>query len=150
MRTDAQLLRLLSFGLIRLAVEPDSDEDQPASGRDANTSNPGVGTADDKTAWPLIVSKVADSDGALLVDVAKERTLVVDDEVEDTMLIRHGEASFEDGAVGGRLDWVQSHTVERRQHAELELERVSGSREEGDPTVTVVLRQFDREVLHGC
>jgi hypothetical protein len=150
MRTDAHLLRLLSLGLIRLAVEPDSDEDQPASGCDANTSNPGVGTADDETARPLIVSKVADSDSALLVDVAEERTLVVDDEVEDTMLIGHGEAGLEDGAVGRRLDWVQSHTVEGRQHAEFELERISGSREEGDPAVTIVLGQFDREVLDGC
>lgn len=147
MRTDAQLLRLLSLGLLRLAVEPDSDEDQPTSGRDANASNPGVGTADDEAAWPLIVSKVADSDGALLVDVAKERTLVVNNEVEDTMLIGYGEASLEDGAVGSRLDWVQGHTVERRQHAELELKRVSGSGEEGDPAITVVLGQFDREVL---
>ena len=150
MRTIAQLLRLLGLGLIRLAVEPDSDEDQPASGRDTDTSNPGVCTADDETAWPLIVSKVADSDGALLVDVAEERTLVVDDEVEDAMLIGYGKAGLEDGAVGSRLDWVQSHTVEGRQHAELELEGVSGSREEGDPAVTIVLGQFDREVLHVC
>jgi hypothetical protein len=122
MRTDAHLLRLLSLGLIRLAVEPDSDEDQPASGCNANTSDPGVCTADDETARPLIVSKVADSDGALFVDVAEERTLVVDDEVEDTVLIGHGEAGLEDGAVGRWLDGVQSHTMEGRQHAELELE----------------------------
>jgi hypothetical protein len=150
MHTDARLLRLLGLGLIRLAVEPDSYKDQPASGCDANTSDPGVGAADDETAWPLIVSKVADSDGALLVDVAEERTLVVDDEVENTMLIGHGEAGLEDGAVGSRPDRVQSHTVEGRQHAEFELERVSGSMEERDPTVTTVLGQFDREVLHGC
>jgi hypothetical protein len=150
MRTDAHLLRLLDLGLIRLAVEPDSDKDQPASGRDTNTSDPGVGTADDETAWPLVVSKMADSDGFLLVDVAEERTLVVYDEVEDTVLIRNGEASLEDGAVGGWLDWVQGHTVERRQHAELELDRISRSREEGNPTVTVVLGQFDRVVLGGC
>jgi hypothetical protein len=107
MRTDAHLLRLLSLGLIRLAVEPDSDEDQPASGCNANTSDPGVCTADDD---------------ALFVDVAEERTLVVDDEVEDTVLIGHGEAGLEDGAVGRWLDGVQSHTMEGRQHAELELE----------------------------
>ena len=147
MRTYAQLLRLLSLGLIRLAVKPDSDEDQPASGCDANTSDPRVGTADDETAWPLIVSKVAYGDGALLVNVAEERTLVVDDEVEDTMLIGHGEAGLEDSAIGSWLDCVQSHTVEGRQHAKLELERISGSRKEGNPTVTVVLGHFNREVL---
>lgn len=106
MRTDAHLLRLLGLGLIRLAVEPDSDKDQPASGCNTDTSDPGVGTADYETAGPLVVSKVADSDGLLLVDVAEERTLVVDDEVEDTVLIGHGEASLEDGAVGGRLDRI--------------------------------------------
>jgi hypothetical protein len=149
MRTDAHLLRLLGLGLIRLAVEPDSDEDQPASGCNTNASDPGVGTADDETARPLVVSKVADSDGLLLIDVAEERTLVVDDEVKDTMLIGNGKAGLKDGAVGGWLDWVQGHTVEGRQHAELELDRVPGSREEGNPTVTVVLGQFNRVVLGG-
>ena len=147
MRTDAQLLRLLGLGLIRLAVKPDSNENQPASGRNANAGDPRVGTADDETARPLIVSKVAYSDGALLVNVAEERTLVVDDEVEDTMLIGHGEAGLEDSAIGSWLDCVQSHTVEGRQHAELELERIYGSRKEGNPTVTVVLGHFNREVL---
>ena len=150
MRTGAQLLRLLGLGLVRLAIEPDSDEDQPTSGCNANTSNPGVGTADDETARPLVVSKVANSDSALLVDVAEEWTLVVDDEIEDTMLIGHGEGGLEDGAVGIRLDWVQSYAVEGRQHAELELESVSGSRKEGDPTVAVVLGKFNREMLDSC
>jgi hypothetical protein len=150
MRTDAHLLSLLGLGLIRLAVEPDSDKDQPASGCNTNTSDPGVGTADDETAGPLVVSKVADSNCFLLIDVAEERALVVDNEVEDTMLIGNGEASLEDGAVGGWLDWVQGHTVEGRQHAELELDRVSGSREEGNPTVAVILGQFDRVVLDSC
>jgi hypothetical protein len=138
MRTDAQLLRLLGLGLIRLAVKPDSNENQPASGRNANAGDPRVGTADDETARPLIVSKVA------------ERTLVVDNEVEDTMLIGHGEAGLEDSAIGSWLDCVQSHTVEGRQHAELELERISGSRKEGDPTVTIVLGHFNREMLYLC
>ena len=150
MRTNAQLLRLLGLGLIRLAIEPDSDEDQPTSGCNANTGNPGVGAANHETARPLVVSKVTDSDSALLVDVAEERTLVVDDEVENTMLVGYGEGGLEDGAVGSRLDWVQSHAVEGRQHAELELESVTGSRKEGDPTVTVVLGQFNREVLDDC
>lgn len=150
MRTDAQLLRLLGLGLIRFAVKPDSNENQPASGRNANASDPRVGTADDETARPLVVSKVAYSDGALLVDVAEEGTLVVDDEVEDTMLIGHSEAGLEDSAVGSWLDCFQSHTVEGRQHAELELERISSSRKEGNPTVTVVLGHFNREVLRLC
>lgn len=97
-------MRLLGLGLIRFAVEPDGDKNQPASGCDADTSDPGVGTADDETARPLVVSKVTDGDGALLVDVAKERTLVIDNEVEDTVLVGHGEAGFEDGAVGSRRD----------------------------------------------
>lgn len=132
-------MRLLSLGLIRLAVEPDGDKDQPASGCDTDTSDPGVSTADNETARPLVVSKVADGDGALLVDVAKERTLVVDNEIEDTVLIGHSEAGAEDGAVGGRRDGLQGQTVEGRQHAEFKLKRISSSRKEGNPTVTIVL-----------
>lgn len=140
-------MRLLGLGLIRLAVEPNSDEDQPASGRNADTSDPGVSATDDETAWPLIVSKVADSDSALLVDVAQERTLVVDDEVEDTMLVGHGEGSAENGAVGSARGGLQSQAVERRQHAEFKLEGVFGRRNERNQAVTVILGQFDRVVL---
>lgn len=132
-------MRLLSLGLIRLAIEPDGDKDQPASSCDADTSDPGVSTADYETARPLVVSKVADGDGALLVDVAEERTLVVDNKVEDTMLVGHREAGTEDGAVGSRRDGFQGQTVEGRQHAEFKLKRVPSSRKERNPTVTIVL-----------
>jgi hypothetical protein len=63
------LLRLLNSLLSWCTVQPDSNERQPASNCDPNTTDPDPGTADLPTPWPLIVSKVPDSNLPLLVDV---------------------------------------------------------------------------------
>ena len=106
-------MRLLGLALIRLAVEPDGDEQQPASSRNADASDPWIGATDDETARPLVVSEMANSNSTLLKDVAEEGTLVVDEEVEDAVLIRQGESGGEDGAVGSARGGLQCQAVER-------------------------------------
>lgn len=72
------------------------------------------------------MSHVADGDGDLLLDVGEEWSLVVDEEVEDTVLVRQGEG----GGVGVRFRSRRGEVeaMERREHGDLELE-VVGLRE---------------------
>lgn len=61
------------------------------------TRNPGPGSTNNPTSWPLVVCEVTYGDGVLLFDVGEEWTLVVDFEVEDSVLIWEADLS----AVGG-------------------------------------------------
>lgn len=140
-------MSLLDLGLIRLAPQPNADKDNPACDGNTNTSDPWVCCADDETPGPLIVGKVSDSDGILLKDVCEERTLVVDEEVENSVLVREGESGAVGGAVGGLGSRLKGQTVEGRKHAEFELDRVAGSRSVGCKVVKFILGQLDRVVL---
>lgn len=59
------------------------------------------------------MGKVSDSDSVLFKNGGEERTLVVDEEVEDSVLVREGEGSAVDGAVGGLRGRLQGQAVER-------------------------------------
>jgi len=94
------------------APQPKRNERHPSSNRSTDTCNPRPSSADDPTPWPLIVRKMTDGDGVLLLDVGEERSLVVDLEVEDAVLIWKLEAcSVDGGGFGGACDF-QGETVE--------------------------------------
>jgi hypothetical protein len=77
------------------------------------------------------VGKVADGNLALLVDVGKEWAAVIDAEVEDAVLIGCLECDAEDGRVCGLCNGREVETLERGEHAELELQVVVGGRNKG-------------------
>jgi hypothetical protein len=93
------------------------------------------------------VRKVPDSDLPLLVNVGDEWAAVVDTEVEDTMLVGCLEPSTKNGSVLSLRNWGEIEAVKRREHAELKLDVIVWSRDEGSKVVIVVFRYFDLEVL---
>jgi hypothetical protein len=101
---NASLLNLLSLGIqldrYWLAPQPDGHKGQPSHDGDADTAHPWPGRADLPGTWELVVCEVADGHGVLLLDVGEEGALVVDLEVEDTVLVWQGEAGGVDRAVG--------------------------------------------------
>lgn len=120
-------MRLLSPALLdRFTPQPDRDERNPGSGRSPDAQNPYPRAADGPTPRPLVVRKVSDTDFPLLIDVCEERTLVVDAEIEDTVLVGELEGGGVDGAVRGLRHRPERETVEGRQHGELELYCVGG------------------------
>lgn len=66
---------------------------------------------------------VADGNGPLLLQIGQERPLVVDHEVEDTVVIRNRECNLVDALGFGRgaLLRLELQTVEGREHTELKL-----------------------------
>lgn len=91
--------------------------------------------------------KVPDRNLPLLVDVGEEGAAIVDAEVEDAMLIGSLEGHTEDGGVCGLGDGSEVKAVEGREHAEFELDGVSGGGEVGGEMVTLVFGDFDLEGL---
>lgn len=92
---------------------------------------------------------VADGDGTLLLHIGQERSLVVDHEVKDAMVIRNGERDLVDALGFGRgaLLRLELQTVERREHAELELQLVIVGDLEAEPLVPDPLRDGDGVLL---
>lgn len=64
---------------------------------------------------------VANGDFTLFFDVGEERTLVVNAEREDSMLIGDGEPRAVDGAVFRPEGGSESEAVERREHGKFKL-----------------------------
>lgn len=89
-----------------------------------------------------------DCDLPLLIDVCDEGATVVDAEVEDTVLIGGLEGDAEDGGVRSLRDWRKVETVERRQHAELELDVVVCLRNEGRKVILLPFGDLHLEVLY--
>ena len=133
---------LLRLALIWLAEQPNSDKYQETRGSHSDTSDPWVCASDDKTSRPLIVGKMSDSNCALLKDIGQERSLVIDQEVEDSMLIWQLEARAEDGAVRGPRGCRQWESVKRREHAEFELNGIARRWNERLVMVDLVLGQL--------
>ena len=96
------------------------------------------------------MGKVPDCNLPLLINVCDKRSAVVDAEIENTVLIGSLESNTKDGGVGGLRDGGEVETVEGRQHAELELDVVVRSGDEGDEAVVVPLGDFNLEVLYCC
>jgi hypothetical protein len=93
------------------------------------------------------VSKVADSDFVLFVDVGKEGTLVVDTEGEDTVLVGKSERCAVDCAVLCAGSGCECKTVIRREHCEFELNGVGSFNLERYIVVIGILGQLNAEGL---
>jgi hypothetical protein len=141
MHTD--LLRLLKLVGHRGRIKPNNNESQKSTNNRPKTGNPNPTATNGPAARVLIVSKVADSDLVLLLDVGEERTLVVDAEREDTVLIGGHKLGAEHGARFGSAGRLEGQAVERREHGELELELVFAGNLEGNPLVEDVLGDFN-------
>lgn len=74
------------------------------------------------------MSEVADGDGVLLFDIGIERPLVVDLEIEDSVLIGELEACCILTPASWSLDILERKTVEWREHGELKLNRITRQR----------------------
>lgn len=122
------LLCLLALILIAYwgAVHPQRAESQPTGDGGADSGNPRPCAADDEAARPLVVGHVANRNSVLLLDVAQQGSLVVDLEVEDTVLIGQLERRSICCLIGGRLLSIQRErqAVEGREHGELELKSI--------------------------
>lgn len=87
--------------------------------------------------------KVADANRILLFDIGEERALVVNQEVEDSVLVGKRKGHAVDGGVIGGARKLQVQAVEGREHGELELEKVVFGEDKGHPLVPDVLGQGD-------
>ena len=95
------------------------------------------------------MSKVSDRDSVLLFDVGEEGSLVVDFEVEDSVLIWELEACGVDGGAWGSSQKLEGQAVEGRKHREFELELVAGYGDERLPGVPRVLGKLNFVGLYG-
>ena len=91
--------------------------------------------------------KVPHRDLPLLIDRRQKRSLVIDLEREDAVLVGRGECRGEDRTVGCRGGGGERNTVKRGQHAKFELKGVGGRKSEGGVVCAVVLADFDGEFL---
>ena len=106
------LLRSLTIGILSttrsillfrwLTIQPYRHKRQKPTDHAPETCNPDPATGDLPTSRPLIVSEVSYCDLALLLDCRQERTLIVDFEGEDAVLVWQGKGRAKDGAVWRR------------------------------------------------
>lgn len=87
--------------------------------------------------------KVADADGVLLLDIGEVGALVVDLEVEDSMLVGKSKGNAVDGSIFSGAGKSEVEAVEGGEHGELELEDIVFRKGEGHPLVPAVLGQGD-------
>ena len=90
---------------------------------------------------------MANSNFPLDFHVCKEGSFVVDFEREDAVLIRSFEGGAEDGAVGCLRDGLELEAMERREHAEFELEGVRGQDSKRGQFVIKIFRKLNIEGL---
>ena len=101
------LLDLRRSSLGRLRVEPhDHKSEEPANNR-PQSRNPNPTATNPPASGVLIVSEVADSDLMFLFDIGKERSLVVNTEGEDSVLVGDGEARAIYSAVLCAAGWSE-------------------------------------------
>ena len=96
----------------RFTPQPQRDKRHPSSDRNANTRNPWPSAANDPTPRPFVMRKVSDRDSVLLFDIGEEWSLVIDLEVENSVLIREPETSCVDRGAWGRGQEFEGKTVE--------------------------------------
>ena len=138
-----KLLQPLVGDRVRLTIKPDDDESHKAGNNRPQTCNPNPATADLPAARVLIVREVADGDFVPFVDVGEERTLVVDVEGEDPVLVRKSERGAVDCAVLGAGSRLERKTVVRGEHGELNLDGVVWFNLEWNIVAAGVLGQFN-------
>lgn len=89
------------------------------------------------------MSHVSYAYGSLLLDVSEERSLVVDEEVEDSVLIGQDEAGAKGSSIVGCACRGEIEAVEGREHREFELQSIALGNGKGNPLVPDVLGQGD-------
>ena len=96
------LLHFLSFALLvgRLAPQPDTHKSHPPRDCNPNTGNPDPTCTDLPAAWPFVVSEMSHRYFPLYIHVGEKRSLIVDAERKDAMLVWKLEGTAEDGAIG--------------------------------------------------
>ena len=82
-----------------------------------------------------------------LIDIVEERSLIVDLEGEDAVLIWQLERRCEESRICGFGCWLERQAVKRRKHGEFELQVVVGWHYERDVVGVGILGDFDREGL---
>lgn len=87
--------------------------------------------------------EVSHSNGVLFFNVGQERALVVDLEVEDTMLIGKLEASSIDGGVRSGPGGLKGQAVEGGKHGKFQLDHIAICGHKWYPVVPGVLRESD-------
>jgi len=103
------LLRFLPLRPLirRFTPQPQRNKSKPPHDRDPDTRYPDPSPTDPPASRPLVMCKMSDCNRRLLVHVGQERSLVVDAEREDSVLIWQGERGAEDGAVRSLRDRVE-------------------------------------------
>ena len=101
-----------------LTPQPNSHKPQPSHHRDSHPSDPHPRPTDLPTPRPLIMCKVPDRDLPLHIHVCQKGPLVVDAEIEDSVLVGEFEGCGEDGRVGGCVAGEEGEPVEGGEHAE--------------------------------
>ena len=89
------------------------------------------------------MSKVSHSNSILLFNVREEWSLVIDHEIEDTVLVGEFEAGGVDGGVLSGGFWDEGEAVEGWEHGEFELDDVASWWGERYPVVPDVFRELD-------
>jgi hypothetical protein len=89
------------------------------------------------------VSKVAHGDGVLLLDVRQEWALVVDLEIEDSVLVGQLEGGDINSGIVSGSGCLEGQTVEGGQHREFELDSVAVRGDKWYPVVPRVLGEFN-------
>ena len=96
------LLHFLPLALLvsRLAPQPNTHKSYPSGNCNPHARNPDPTCTNLPTAWPFVVSEMSDRHFPFDIHVGQERSLVIDAERKDAMLIWKLERTAEDSAVG--------------------------------------------------
>lgn len=101
-----QLLPLASL-IRRLTPQPKAHKSYPSNHGNPHTGDPYPSSTDHPAARPFVMGKMPYCHLPLDIDISQERSLVIDAEGKNAMLIRKFECGAEDGAIrgmGGRLE----------------------------------------------
>ena len=98
---ETALLHFLSLALLvgRLTPQPHTQKCHPPGNRNPYPGNPDPTSTDLPAAWPFVVSEMPDCYFPFYVHVGEERSLVVDAEGENAMLVRQSEGTAENSAI---------------------------------------------------
>ena len=120
------LLHFLSLALLvgRLTPQPHTHECHPPSNRDPHTGNPDPTSTDLPATWPFVVSEMPDCYFSFYVHVGEERSLVVDAEGKDAMLVRQSEGTAENSAIKCLRCGYKIETMIGRKHSEFKLQSI--------------------------
>ena len=120
------LLHFLPLALLvgRLTPQPNTHKSHPPGDCNPYTGNPDPSSTDLPAAWPFVVSEMPDCYFSFYVHVGEERSLVIDAEGKDTMLVRQSEGAAEDSAIKCLRSGYKIETVIGRKHGKFKLQSI--------------------------